>query len=222
MDLASGLAVCRPCGEVVSLAAALAVGSRSDALAVVPAAGALYRPTDLSWSEHEPTAGIPRVTVTPSRLAATPLVFSALFWDALFLCWVPMLVEHPPPLFLLLPLVHLFLALSVTHRAICGLVNCTTVSFEDGAFTFERGPIRQEGDVHEPIVNIVGFEAVSAVVRAHGSASRVRWGLHLLTRDGRAVPLRFDFADAFHAKYAAERLRQMLADAQRGSEPYRG
>ncbi|HXN31271.1 MAG TPA: hypothetical protein VN894_05390 [Polyangiaceae bacterium] len=219
--------MCRPCGEVVPLATALAVRPQPEALAlpmvlVGPRAGALYRPTDLSWAEQEPRAGVWRVTVTPSRVAAAPLGLSALFWDALFLCWVPMLVEHPPVLFLLLPILHLLLALSVTHRAFCALVNRTTIRFEDGSFAFERGPIRQDGDVREPVVNIVGFEAVLAVVRAHGNASRVRWGLHLLTRDGRAVPLQFDFADALHAKYAADRLGQMLADAQRGNAPYRG
>ncbi len=213
--------MCRPCGEVVLLTAALAA-STSEALATAPLPGAilLYRPTDLSWSEGSPN-GIGRVTVAPSRRAATPLALSALFWDALFLCWVPMLVEHPPAVFLLFPFLHLLLALSVTHRAFCALVNRTTVTFEAGDFAFVRGPIRQDGDVREPIANVVGFEAVSAAPRVHGNASRPRWGVHLLTRDGRAVPLHFDFADAVHARYAAGRLTQLLADAQRGAAPYR-
>jgi hypothetical protein len=215
------LAVCRPCGEVVSLAEALAV-PRSDALAIVPNAGVLYRPTDLSWSEDAPQPGRWRVTVKPSRLAAAPFALYALFWDALFLCWLPMLVEQPPVLFLLFPLLHLLLALSVTHRALCVLLNKTTLTIEAGAFGFARGPIRQDGDVREPIVNIVGFEPVPAVARAFGSGSRVRWGMQLLTRDGRAIPLRLDFADAFHAKYAVARMEQVLADAKRGDEPYRG
>ncbi len=223
VNLASQLAVCRPCGEVVFLKAALAV-SPPDALATIPIETAvlLYRPTDLSWSEGATNAGIARVTVAPSRRAAAPLFVSALFWDVLFLCWTPLLVEQPPAIFFLLPFLHLLLALSVTHRAFCALLNKVNVSFEEGEFSFLRRPIRQDGDVREPIANIVGFEAVSGLARAHGSSPRVRWGLHLLTRDGRAVPLRFDFADAFHARYAAARLTQMLTEAQRGDAPYRG
>lgn len=224
VDLASQLAVCRPCGEVVFLTAALAANP-TDALTIAApsrAAVLLYRPTDLSWSEGVSDAGIGRVTVVPPRRAAAPLIASALFWDALFLCWLPMLVDQPPAVFLMFPFVHLLVAMLVTHRAFCALINRTTVSFEAGEFAFVRRPIRQEGDVREPIANIVGFEAVSAVARAYGNAPRTRWGLHLLTRDGRAVPLRFDFADAFHARYAAARLTQMLADAQRGDAPYRG
>ena len=62
VDLASHLAVCRPCGEVFPLAAALAERPTA-ALVAAPAAGALYRPTDLSWSEVAQGAGAWRVTV---------------------------------------------------------------------------------------------------------------------------------------------------------------
>jgi hypothetical protein len=224
VDLASQMALCRPCGEIVPLGTTLA-GEPSMAIVAAASAGPLYRPTDMSWREERGGETSPdawRVTVVPSRLAAVPLAVFALFWVGLLVCWLPLLLEPPPAVVLLFPLAHLALAARATFLALCALVNRTTVTVDRDRFAFARGPIRQMGDVTEPTMNIVGFEAVPTIVRSNATAARLRWGIHLLTRDGRAIPLRFGFADASHAKYAAARLTQILVDARRALLPYRG
>lgn len=224
IDLQSQLAVCRPCGEVVSLAAALAVRSSVE-LATVPSVGVLYRPADLAWLE-EPTSPNAStgasVVVTPPRLVAVPFAAWSLVWAGLWLCWLPLLFERPPALVLLFPLMHFVFAASTAYRAACALVNRIVVGIDRSEFVFLRRPIPEGRDIREPQANVAGFEASSLMVRRTMGGAAMRWGVLLLTRDKRAIPLNFDFAQASHAKYAAARLTQILADTQRDDSPYRG
>lgn len=220
VDLKSQLAVCRPCGEVVSLAAALALRPPVQ-LEAAPSGGVLYRPIDLAWLEEPNASGASTVVVTPPRTAAVPLAAWSLVWVALCLCWLPLLVEHPPVLVLLFPFVHFVLAAKAVYRAACGLVNRIVVGIDGSGFVFLRRPIREGRDVREPRSNVAGFEASSLVLRRTMGGATVRWGVLLLTRDRRAIPLYFDFIDASHAKYATARLTQLLADTHRDDAPYR-
>jgi hypothetical protein len=225
VDLASQRAVCRVCSEVVSLALPPAA-QPSVALAPVPPAGALYRPTDLSWIEEPCDAGAWRVTFTASRLVAVPLLFFALFWDGCLVFWYAMALKAgpPPAIMVLFPLIHVAAGVFITYLALCALLNRTTVRIDRDAFAFTRRPIPQRGDVSEPTPNVVGLEAWQSsfgAMRADANGQRARWGAHLLTRDGRAIPLRFAFSDVSHARFAAARLTQMVAEAQRGDRGYR-
>jgi hypothetical protein len=220
IDLTTQSAVCRPCGEVVGLAL--------QAAPIVPAVDAfstsavtLYRPTDLRWAELNDAPGESSVTITPPRAAALGLLFFALFWDGFLVFWYAIAAssKHPSLVMLLFPLLHVGAGLLITHAALCGLINRTTLRVGRDAFEFRRGPIPQGGAVREPTMNIAGFEVATLrggamQMRSRGQASRPTWGVHLLTRDGRAVPVRLGFLDQAHASYAAARLSQMLGDAQ--------
>jgi hypothetical protein len=224
IDLATRSAVCRPCGEVVALAAQPALGIEP----VGAAPMGLYRPTDLSWAEVNDSPGTWSVTITPPRAAAFGLLFFAIFWDGFLVFWYSMAVssKNPPLVMLLFPLLHVGAGLFITHAALCGLVNRTTVRLGAGVFEFRRGPIPQGGAVREPTLNIAGFETAkvsggSMQMKSKGRTSRPTWGVHVLTRDGRAIPVRLGFQDQTHADYAATRLSQMLSDAQQ-RVTYRG
>jgi hypothetical protein len=220
IDLATQSAVCRPCGEIIPLAV------KAAPLAVAPPT-ALYRPTDLSWAEMSDAGGAWTVTMTPPRAAAITILVFAVFWDGFLVFWYAMAAssKHAPIVMMLFPLLHVAAGLLITHAALCGLINRATLRLGAEAFEFRRGPIPQGGAVREPTMNIAGFEAAmlqgGAMLRARGQASRPTWGVHVLTRDGRAVPVKLGFQEQPHAAYAAARLSQMLADAQQRAT-YRG
>jgi hypothetical protein len=200
------MAVCRPCGELVSLAAALAA-SPSVALVPVSSSGALFRPTDLSWREEQPDREAWCVTIFPPRILALPA-----------------------GLLLFIPLMTLFsgspsgviVGAFVAYIALLVIVNRTTVAINRSTVTFARGPIPQGAAVREPTANVVGFRAIQSPSSSFRGMSQGRWHVHLLTRDLRAIPMRFGFGAQSHAEYAAARLTQMLADVQQTDAPYRG
>jgi hypothetical protein len=206
VDLTSQMAVCRPCGELVSLAAALAAASNA-ALVPVSPSGALFRPTDLSWREEQPVPGKWQVTIFPPRILAIP---------AGLLLVVPLMTLLSGS-----PSAVLFGAF-VAYIALLVIVNRTTVALDRNAFAFFHGPIPQGAAVREPIVNVVGFRAIQSPLNSFRGMSQGRWHVYLLTRDLRAIPIRFGFGAQSHAEYAAARLSQMLVDVQQSDAPYRG
>jgi len=231
IDLASKLAVCRPCGEVVALPAGDALALLAPAAphgAMALSRGAMYRPIDLRWRDERGGDGGWRATVVPSRLPALFFVPFTLVWDAFVafmgwgllsggVSWVALLSLAP------------FAAggLLVTYAALCALLNRTTVTVTRDAFEFARRPIRQLGDVREATANIASFEAAQVTGGAPngfagGGYVALRWGVRVLTRDRRSIPLRFGFGDRSHAEFAAARMMEMLDDVKSGDAPYRG
>jgi len=242
IDLTTQSAVCRPCGEITSLATlgtkatvALPTFGPPQAGPAPPAFGVeafgaapagLYRPADLSWAEVNDSPGTWSVTITPPRAAAFGLLFFAVFWDGFLVFWygAAASAKHAPLVMFLFPLLHVGAGVLITHSALCGLLNRMMVRLSGDVFEFRRGPIPQGGAVREPAMNIAGFEATQtrgAGVRSRGRQSQPTWGVHLLTRDRRSIPVKFGFLDPAHADYAAGRLSQMLEEARQGVT-YRG
>jgi hypothetical protein len=216
IDLGARLAVCRPCGEVVSLATA--------ALAAAPPSPAVvYRPASLRWDDTA-SASSYVARVTPSRLPAIPLVFFSVVWDGFLVVWYAISITAMVKgggggavLALLFPILHLAAGVFVTHLALVALFNRTTVSLDAGAFRVTRGPIPQRGNVSVALDQIEGFLAFDA-----STAKRTSWRIDVRTRDARSVEaLAFD--DAEQAAYVAQRLNDELVRVRRpdGSEPYR-
>jgi hypothetical protein len=200
------MAVCRPCGEVVSLAAALAAASPAP-LVTVSASRALFRPTDLSWREEQTDGDGLRVTIFPSR---------AVVARAGFLLLLPVMLG-----LLSGSLPGMFFGVFFAYIALLFVVNRTIVAIDRNTVTFVRGPIPQGAALREPTPNIVGFRAIESPSSSFRGPSQGGWHVQLLTRDLRAIPMRFGFRAQEHAEYAAARLSQMLAHVQESSAPYR-
>jgi hypothetical protein len=215
IDIGSCLAVCRPCGEVLPLEPPLP----PDALALkVP--GGLFRPTDLRWVEERQEEQSWRVSIRPRGTQAVGQLVFAVLWTGFMLTCV-LLIAGSAPLFSLslLPLVGV--GGLVGYRALKAL-NHMVVDVDRNLVTATRRPVPEFGSiVREPTFNVVGFKATGYPLSTRGSHLLMRWGLHLLTRDGRAIPIRVDLAEGSHASYAAARLTQMLTEARQGSAPYR-
>jgi hypothetical protein len=215
IDISSRLAVCRPCGEVLPIEPPF-----QEAPLALRGPDALFRPTDLPWIEGPLGERAFRVVIRSRSIQAIFQLVFAGFWTALLL--VLFAIAQPPTLALALLLLPLFgLGCFVGYRASCAL-NGMVVVIDPEAVTAARGPVPERGGlVSEPTVNVVGFKASANPVSTRGGHV-APWGLYLLTRDGRAVPLRVGLADSSHAQYAAARLTQMLDLAKRKGAPYRG
>ncbi len=164
--------------------------------------------------------------MTPARAPAVVMLLIAIFWDGFLLVWFGsvMSAKHPPLMLLLFPLIHVAIGVFITYQAVCGLVNRIHVRLDGEAFEFKRGPVPQRGDVREPTANIAAFEVLeqrAATTPSARRSNRPTFGIRALTKDSRAIPVRFGFTDATHAEYAAQRFSQMLAEVKQRST-YRG
>src|SRR5215472_15338461 len=227
IDLAAKVALCRPCGEVISIP--LPPPAAAETALAVPSSDAapeVYKPTDMRWDE---VAGADAwaVRLPPNRLSAIPLLGFALVWDGFLVFWYSIAIQaivHGPIglalLLVLFPLVHVGVGVALTYGALCTLLNAGRVDLDRTRFLFALGPIPMRGTVLEATDNIVGFEPVEKLTRSRRSTTS-SWDVDVLTRDGRANRLRFGFSDHGHAAYAANRLRGMLQGIRASAFPYR-
>lgn len=159
------------------------------------------------------------MTIRPRRAQAILQLVLALLWTGFVLTFI-LLMRGPLFLlaFTLVPLIGV--GCFAAYRALYGL-NRMVVDVDSDRVTATRGPVPElNGVVREPTVNVVGFKPISQPLQARGG-HLLRWGLHLLTRDGRAIPIRMGLTEGSHANYAAARLTQMLVEARQGKAPYR-
>jgi hypothetical protein len=104
------------------------------------------------------------------------------------------------------------------------LLNRAYLSVDREWLRFGRGPFPERGRFREPSWNIVSFVADTFEVlptKRKGAFPTCFWGVRVNTLDGRSLrmPLRFTRGD--HAAYVAERLAEVIADAQRQGTAYR-
>jgi hypothetical protein len=205
------------------------------AIVDLPAHGALeaYRPVDMTWVEDRGPDGVWWAVTAPSRMASIVALAVATGWTSLLVMWCALLAAWRVPPEAIWPWIGLpVLVLGVTgvwwmYVALCGCFNRVVLTLDGASFTLARGPIPQARAIREPAENIVRFEA--ARVRAAFGSQQARYavqnpipyGVHLLTRDHRLVPLRFGFAEEAHARFVAARLTQVLLDGRRRLAPYR-
>jgi hypothetical protein len=112
-----------------------------------------------------------------------------------------------------------------TLRVAVRLVNTARLSVDREWLEFQRGPLPQRGAFREGSWNIISFAAdtLETVARLGKRSPPLRlWGVVARTHDGREIPMRFGFVDGEHAAYVAERLAEVVADAQRVGRAYRG
>jgi hypothetical protein len=230
IDLGARVAVCRPCGEVVPIGeASTEIAHARAALGGIEA----YRPVDMKWAEDRGPDGVWWAVTAPPRAGAIVALGVATGWTGLLALWCALLAAWRIPPEAIWPWIGLpVLVLGVAggwsmYVALCGCLNRLILTLDGDAFTLSRGPIPQARPVSEPAANIVRFEAarVRGVLGSqqgrHALQNPILYGVHLLTRDHRLVPLRLGFAEEAHARFVAARLTQVLTEARRHLAPYR-
>lgn len=232
IDVSSGRAVCRPCGEVILLAFA------ENALVPPPAPGSnalseeaaralvtpAFKPSDLKLTEERDGHSW-LFTLQPGRAAAVPLLAFAGVWNAFLVFWYAMALGPaaggPGGIMLWFPLLHVGAGLFITYQGLVRLLNSTRVRLDDARFSVRQGPIPGRNAL-ESAGNVLRFETGvrTSNLGRRGDATQ-SWVVKMLTRDGRQVDLPITLANADHAAHVAHRLNAAL-DANRAPVGYRG
>lgn len=231
IDVSSGRAVCRPCGEVILLEPSQAlVPAAPSALALTDEAAAralvtpAFKPADLKLTEeHDGRRWL--FTLQPSRASAVPLLAFAGVWNAFLVFWYAMALGPaqggPGNIMLWFPLLHVAAGAFITYQGLVRLLNSTRVRLDEHELTVRQGPIPGRSAL-ESASNVLRFETgVRASQIGRRGDAQQSWVVKMLTKDGRQVDLPLALANADHAAHVAHRLNAAL-DANRAPVGYRG
>lgn len=151
---------------------------------------------------------LPRPREPAVRALVVAFAWNSLVASALTVAWL-----NDGGTVLLLLTVLLSAGLGATYFAARGLANHVRVEVGPRGLRVEERPLPPTGALSHPPRALLGF-----AVHATGWASAPR--VHVLLRDGRALPLPFAFARQEHAAWVADALQQSLDEA-RATLPYR-
>lgn len=215
IDLVRYVAVCRPCGEIVSLADIGGARAGMERANAGTLGATTFRPSDLSWLEEE-SAGHWMATMTPSRLKAIPLLGFALVWDSFLVFWYAAAIAGVSSggganggawMMLLFPLIHVGAGVFITWTALRGLLNRTVLVLDQGTFTRRSGPIADFRTVTRPMASLAGFTTIPTGGKTQGLDVAVN------TKDGQQVALRLDLPPV-HAQFVAEQLQRRFEESR--------
>lgn len=215
IDLAKGLGVCRPCGELVPFGASPTSFGGAHLAELAPRA--VYRSPAMTLLERR-TEQHYEAIVPPKRLAALPLIGFCLFWDGFMAVWYTIAIAGGLWPMALFGLLHLGVGLFLTHTALVAFFNTRRLVIRDGVVAWTSGPIPTRGNLRLPIDAIDGF-APHAKVGQKTSSYVVALNLGAGTKHDLVV----DAPDMPSAEYAADCFQKALMEAkERGAGgPYR-
>lgn len=216
IDLRRGIGVCRPCGEIVPLPSAGA-----GPFVAPTAAAVVYRPEDFRIVE-ETTDSRYAAAIAPSRLAALPMLFFALFWDGFMIVWYTIAITGGIWPMALFGLLHLGVGVAMTYGVLVKLFNTTRLRIENGRLTFGSGPIPKRGKVDLPVDAIDSF-TVGSKVQTTKRSERLAYFIEANLAEGTKKQLSLDVDDQPSLEYACYRFNEALANAKRRipQGPYR-
>lgn len=211
IDLARGIGVCRPCGEIVSLQGAKP--SADMALAPSGALGtiAVYRPENFRFDEQS-VAGAYQVGMPPNRLSAIPTLFFTLFWDTFMIVWYTIAIrQHVWPM-ALFGLIHLGVGVWMTHQSLVALFNTARFSIANGRVRFANGPVPTRGALDVALEAIDGFVVIPRTT--NNGNGPTTYPLIANFSNGTSKELSFALSDNRAAEFAAARFNEELAAAK--------
>lgn len=217
IDLGRGIGVCRPCGELVPLPSAGVGGP----FIAPTAAAVVYRPEDFRIVED--TSDTRYVAaIAPSRLAALPLLFFALFWDGFMIVWYAIAITGHVWVMGLFGLLHLGVGIAMTYSVLVKLFNTTRLRIENGRLHFGSGPIPKRGKVDLPVDAIDSF-TVGSKLQTTRNTERMVFFLEANLAAGTKKQLPLEVDDQPSLEYACYRFNEALANAKRRipQGPYR-
>ncbi len=217
IDLAKGLGLCRPCGELVPFGNVVTPFAGSSALSTV-GARTLYRPESLRIVETT-TEGRYEAALPPNRLAAVPLVGFCLFWDAFMAVWYGIAIFGGIWPMALFGLLHLGVGIHLTHKALIGFFNTRRLVIEGRTVSWTSGPIPTRENVTVALDAVDGF---GTHVKATQKTTAYVVALNLGAGTMREIDI--GASDLTAAEYAAECFQKALAEAKKldPQGPYRG
>lgn len=178
----------------------------------------LARPADLAVAETRELDGL-LLVLTPSRWKGLGVLGFALLWDSFLWVWYATVFKNgagPAGMAVWFPLLHVAVGLSITYKAVTGLLNRAHLHLGPGGLRCDRRPLWQPGRTSLPLSQIVRIH--SDMEQVSGEDGDTRHAIvQVTTADNRAIRLPLELASSRHASYLAGRLNQAL-DELRGSQ----
>ncbi len=219
IDLAKGLGVCRPCGELVPIGHVVTPFAGGASLARTTDGGTrtLYRPESLRLVEKS-AEGRYEASLPPRRLAAIPLVGFCLVWNTFMAVWYGIAIAGGIWPMALFGLLHLGAGIFLTHKALVELFNTRRLVIAGGTVSWTSGPIPTRANLSVGLDEIDGF---GTHVKATQKTTAYLVALNL--RAGTMREIDIGASDLTAAEYAAECFQDALAEAKRldPKGPYR-
>jgi hypothetical protein len=214
VDLAQGRALCRPCGELVSLDDSLGRHSEPP------------RPSELRCHEQLGDDSC-SWRLRPSRLRALGLAAFAAVWLIFLAIWYTGALDRRSPggPVMWFPLLHVAAGVFVAWNALRGLVNSSLVTLDRTQFRLVDGPVPAFKNVSEATANIQRFEAGERSRQMRGRNQPATMpAVLMVTRDGRSTALKLELSEPSAADWLAARWNAALTRLQAPAVPktYRG
>jgi len=167
----------------------------------------------LTWSESSGRRCAVCI-LSPARASAVPIVLGGVVWDAyLVTAYATMLCHmHVPPIYLLLPLVQVGAALTMTWLGLVRLLNVSRIAIDPDHFVVENGPLPLEG------ARMTTREIARFAAEEPGERGAFSW-VRVVMRSGATQRLPIDARG--RAEFVAARLNAVLAGV-RAPTAYRG
>ncbi len=217
IDLTRAVGVCRPCGELVPFPAVVTPFAPSSNLASTPGAR-LYKPASFKLAEQVVGERY-EATITPSRLAALPLLGFCLVWNTFMAVWYGIAIAGGVWMMGVFGLIHLGAGLFMTHKALVGLFNTHRLVLANGVLSWKSSPVPVRGSLSLPYTLVDGF----AVKETNGSRS-TSYSVAVNLADGTMREIDVGATDRATADYAVESFQEALRIAKQPVQdaPYRG
>lgn len=211
IDLARGVGVCRPCGELVPFPSMPAMLS---ALASPPTT-ALYRPESFHFVEKGggESSDAYEATIAPNRLATLPILFFTLFWDGFMIVWYTIAILGGIWPMAVFGLLHLGVAFFLTHKVFVGMLNTRRFAIAGGRIRFTNGPVPTGGTLDASLAEVDGF-AVRTKTSSSRSGTTTSFAVVANLAGGSSKQLSLVLDDAPSAEFAVQRLNEVLGEAK--------
>lgn len=219
IDLARGVGLCRPCGELVPLPPS---GAGSPPMGLVLSASQeerrLYKPESLRFVEVA-EGGRYEAIIRPNRLLGIPLMAFALFWNGFMVVWYSIAIWQRQWLMAAFGVLHLAVGIGLAYGALVTLLNTRRLVIDRDRLTWRNGPIPTRGSVDVAYELVDGF-----VARSKASAKATKYFVAMNLADGSMRELDVGATDSISAEYAAACFLEALRTAKQRTQggPYRG
>lgn len=216
IDLAKGIGVCRPCGEIVP------VPTASQLVAPTPVVidSSRYLPDGYGFIERE-EGDVYEVRLSPRRWTGIPILGFSLFWNAFVTFWI-WGAAHASVLFAMFGIPFALVGLGLMYGALVTLFNSRRVTFAGGRLVVRNGPIPARGSFVVELAQVDGF---TSLVRSRETRNGVSVSIDYVVNlsNGTSKSFSSETDDTHAASYGVDRFNEALARSRTPGNalPYR-
>jgi predicted Zn finger-like uncharacterized protein len=138
------------------------------------------------------------------------MVFFCIAWDGFLVFWYSAAMSgHAPWIFILFPIIHVAVGVSLTYATICTFVNKTFVRVRDGVLEVRHAPLPWKGNRVLPVDAVEQLYCQQHESRNRNSTT-FTYSLNAMMKDGRKLSLLTGLPEPEQALFMEQRLEERL------------